>query len=266
MPEARTGAAGRERLVGQHVVREALRARRRALVRLMLDAGLRERAEIESLSGLASRAGLETVWLAHERFAALAGSEERSQGALLEAGPLPELALAELVGGERGTRLLVALDGVEDPQNVGAVARAAEAAGAGGLIVTRHRAPPLSPAVARASAGALEHLPVARVTNLPQALGTLAKEGFWSLGADPGASIDLFEATDRLLTGDLVVVLGAEGRGLRRGVRSALDHEVRIPMAGSVASLNVAGAAAVVLFELLRRRRAAPGTRLPRGE
>jgi 23S rRNA (guanosine2251-2'-O)-methyltransferase len=121
------------------------------------------------------------------------------------------------------------------------------------MILTRRRAPPLSPAVARASAGAIEWLPVARVANLPRALNELKSKGFWVFGCDPGAPDALFELPDRLLRGDRVVVLGAEGKGLRRGVDQMLDHRVRVPMAGRVASLNVAAAAAVLLFEFRRR-------------
>jgi 23S rRNA (guanosine2251-2'-O)-methyltransferase len=252
-------STGPERLSGQHAVREALRARRRRLFRLIVDREHRS-VEIEELQALARDAGVPVESAPRARFLELAGPDARSQGVLLEAGPLPELAISALLAGAPGSRRLVALDGVEDPQNVGALIRVAEAAGAGGLLLTRRRAPPLSAAVARASAGALEHLPVARVTNLPRALEELKAAGFWSLGAEPEAEVELFDAPDRILSGDLVVVLGAEGRGLRRGVRAVLDHELRIPMTGQVGSLNVATAAAVVLFELLRRsKRVGPG-------
>jgi 23S rRNA (guanosine2251-2'-O)-methyltransferase len=106
----------------------------------------------------------------------------------------------------------------------------------------------------------LEHVPVARIPNLSRALERLRREGFWTLGADPEGGDDLFEASPRVFEGDLAVVLGAEGRGLRPGVEKLLDHRVRIPMAGRLASLNVATAAAVVLFEILRRRRSRPGS------
>jgi 23S rRNA (guanosine2251-2'-O)-methyltransferase len=157
----------------------------------------------------------------------------------------------------------VALDGVEDPQNLGAVIRVAEAAGALGLILTSRRAPPLGAAVSRASAGAVEHLPVSRVGNLRRALEQLKEGGFWAIGADPDAAEDLFLTPDRIWQGDLVLVFGSEGRGLRRTVVEALDHRVRIPMAGRVGSLNVAAAAAVVLFHARLRSSQGRGENTP---
>jgi 23S rRNA (guanosine2251-2'-O)-methyltransferase len=183
-------------------------------------------------------------------------SEPRSQGLELEVGPLPEVALAQLVpGADAGPGLIVALDGVEDPQNVGSIARVADAAGAQGLVLTDRRSPPLGAAVSRASAGAIEWLPVARVPNLRRALDTLKKEGFWVFGCDSEDGEDVFGLSDRVVSGHRVVVLGAEGAGLREGTWKLVDHRVRIPMQGRVGSLNVASAASIVLFELQRRTR-----------
>jgi 23S rRNA (guanosine2251-2'-O)-methyltransferase len=201
------------------------------------------------LRDLARRAGVPVV----EASETQADAELNTQGALLDAGPLPELSLDELMGVAEVPRTLVALDGVEDPQNLGAIARVADATGAAGLLLTQRHAPPLSPAVSRASAGAIEWLPVARVTNLRRALNMLKKKDFWIFGAELEAPLGLFDAPDRLLRGDRVVVLGAEGAGLRPGIREVLDHRIQIPMAGRVASLNVAAAAAVILYELRRR-------------
>jgi len=175
------------------------------------------------------------------------------QGVALEVGPLPEVAIEELAASSEQPRRLIALDGVEDPQNVGALARVAEGSGVRGMVLTKRRAPPLSPALARASAGAIEWLPVARVSNLPRTLKYLKKQGFWVVGADPGAAESLYGVADRVLQGDLVVVMGAEGRGLRPEVEKLVDHALRIEMKGRVASLNVSTAGAVLLFELLRR-------------
>jgi 23S rRNA (guanosine2251-2'-O)-methyltransferase len=215
------------------------------------------RPELAELIAAADAAGVPVREVPPEDLGPDAASDRSGQGVELEAGPLPEVALEELSQPAPSPRTLVALDGVEDPQNVGAIARVAEAAGARGLILTRRRSPPLSAAVARASAGAIEWLPVARVPNLPRALNQLKSNGFWVFGSDPDAPDGLFDLPDRLVSGDRVVVLGAEGRGLRRGIEQVLDHRVRIPMAGRVDSLNVSAAAAVVLFEFLRRSRLA---------
>ena len=254
----KSSAGGIERLHGRHVIEEALRARRRSLHRLLVKprpVG----AELQGLVDLAREMGLPVVETDGARLAELAQPGDGAlQGAVLEAGSLPELnGVAELCasaeGAGVGNRRFVVLDGVE-----GGIARVIDAAGVNGLILTRRRAPPLSPALARASAGAIEWLPVARVTNLVRALKELKSEGFWVVAADPEASVDLYALPDRLLRGDLVVVLGAEGRGLRPAVRAAVDHPIRIPMRGNVDSLNVATAGAVLLYELLRRASAQP--------
>jgi 23S rRNA (guanosine2251-2'-O)-methyltransferase len=235
-------------------VREALRAARRPLHRLRLQPGARgERADHAGLRGLAERAGVPVEVLAP------AGATERPdghQGVWLEAGPLPELSLEALVADcPEDAATLVALDGVEDPQNLGAIARVVDASGGAGLVLTERRAPPLSPAVSRASAGAIEWLPTARVPNLGRALNQLKEKGFWVFGADVEGELSAYDLPARAIRGRRVVVLGAEGRGLRPGIQRALDFRVGIPMQGRVASLNVATAAAVLLFELGRRDR-----------
>jgi 23S rRNA (guanosine2251-2'-O)-methyltransferase len=251
-----SGAPGAHRdveiLYGIHPVLEALRARRRRLLALRLRPGP-ARAELAPVLEAARAAGVPFEPAGAADFAAGLAAEANHQGVALAAGPLPLAEFAELAAAGSPPRLLVALDQVEDPQNLGAIARVAEAAGAGGLILTDRHSPPLSPAVARASAGAIEWLATARVPNLVRALNQLKSGGFWIFGADPEAAGSLFELPERVVAGDKVVVLGAEGRGLRPGVLAAVDHPVRIPLAGRVASLNVASAAAVVLFELARR-------------
>lgn len=241
-----------ERLTGTHAIREALAAARRPLHRLRVRDDDR-RPELAGLIAAARAAGIPVERTSASTPREVPEGERSGRGLELDVGPLPELSLGDLLRPSEFPRTLVALDGVEDPQNVGAIARVAEGAGAAGLILTRRRAPPLSPAVARASAGAIEWLPVARVANLPRALNDLKSNGFWVFGCDPSAADALFELPDRLLRGDRVVVLGAEGKGLRRGVAQVLDHRVRVPMAGRVESLNVAAAAAVLLFEFRRR-------------
>jgi len=250
----------RERLAGVHPAREALRARRRTLHRLLLRRGstgpLRE--ELAELARLAGQGGVPVEEVPAADFDSLAPPGLPHQGVLLEAGPIPELALEDLVPSPGEGAWLVALDGVEDPQNLGAILRVADAAGARGALLPERRVAPLTPAVARASAGALEHLPVARVGNLARALHLLKERGFWVHGAAPDAPLDLYETPDRLFDRRLVLAVGAEGRGLRAGVRAAVDTLYRIPMRGRVESLNVATATAVVLFEWARRARLAP--------
>jgi len=238
-------------------VLEALRARRRPLYQLAVRAGFRGH-EIQRIQVAAREAGVPVESLEAKAFERRAPKGANPQGVMLWVGALPDPFLEELVP-EVGPCTLVALDGVEDPQNLGAIVRAADAAGAAGLVLTRRHSPPLSAAASRASAGALEWLPVARVPNLTRALNLLKKQDFWIYGADAEAPQDVFDLADRVLSARRVVVLGAEGKGLREGVLATLDHRVRIPMHGRITSLNVAAAAAVLLYELARR---APGAGL----
>lgn len=151
----------------------------------------------------------------------------------------------------QGSQLLVILDGVEDPHNLGAIIRTAHAAGAGAVVVPDRRAAPLTETVARSAAGALEYLPVARVTNITQTLERLKDAGFWIYGLDEKGA----ELYDHISWGlPTALVLGAEGKGLGQAVQKHCDVLVRIPMAGAVSSLNVSVAAGVVLFEWKRRQ------------
>lgn len=253
----------RELLIGVHPVREALRAGRRVFHRLVLRGQERmPRPELAQLIESARAIALSVEEWEPDRFERLVPPGLPHQGVALEAGPLPDVEVAEL-GARAGARSwLIALDGIEDPQNLGAILRVAEAAGVAGALVPERRAAPLTPAVARASAGALEHVPVASVTNLTRALEELKRDhGYWVHAADSNAGDDLYQLPDKLLEGRLVLVLGAEGKGVRPGVRAAVDVFVHIPMAGRIGSLNVAAAAAVVLFEWGRRARLRDGER-----
>jgi len=254
--DRRASGSSDQWLTGLHAVREALRAQRRRLDQLLLRSG-RLRAEHDELANLARAAGIDIVEVDGQQLDRLIESDENHQGVALKAGPLPELSLVELLEiasrKTEGGRRLLALDGVEDPQNVGAVARVAESAGVSGMILTERRAPALTTSVARASAGAIEWLPVARVANLGRALSELQAKDYWVLAAALGAEGTLYQMEDRLLTGNLVVVLGAEGRGVRPSTLDQADHRVEIPMKGHVGSLNVSTAGAVLLYDLLRR-------------
>ena len=147
--------------------------------------------------------------------------------------------------------LLVVLDGIEDPHNLGAIIRTAHAAGATGVVIPERRAASLTDVVAKAAAGALEHLPVVRVTNINRTLEDLKKRGHWIYGLDERGAEDYDKVA---YTAPTVLVLGAEGKGLHEQVRKHCDVLVRIPMAGKISSLNVSVAAGIVLFECKRRR------------
>ncbi len=254
--------ASTEWLYGLNAIHEALAAHRRQINRLRVREGVRS-YEIETVVAAAKQLGVPIEAVPAGRLASTVPDEVNSQGVALLAGPLPELSLEELVSGAAGPTTFVALDGVEDPQNLGAIARVAEAAGVSGLILTKRRASPLTAAVARASAGAIEWLPVGRVGNLARSLEDLQRRGFWVFGASPDAPDDLYQLPARVVGGMRIVVLGSEGRGIRPGIESILDHVVRIPMGGRVGSLNVSTAAAILLFELGRRDRMANPDSIP---
>jgi len=177
---------------------------------------------------------------------------EAPQGVLAHAAALPEVDLDALCRAGPGPPFLLALDGVTDPQNLGALLRTAEGAGVTGAVLPRHRAAHVTPAVTKAAAGAVEHVPIAVVGGLPAALSRARDLGLWVLGLDPGADQSLFDLT--LADQGVVVVLGAEDRGLSRLVRDRCDLVLDIPLKGRLPSLNVAAAGALALFEISRRR------------
>ncbi|HEY5709071.1 MAG TPA: 23S rRNA (guanosine(2251)-2'-O)-methyltransferase RlmB [Solirubrobacterales bacterium] len=192
------------------------------------------------------------VWRAPETSAEelerLCGSPDH-QGVVAEVDPYPYVGAGELLLKENA--LLVALDQVQDPRNLGAVARSAEASGAGGLVVPERRAAEVTAVACKASAGAVEHLPIAHVRNLADWLAEAKQAGFWIWGADAGASQAPWDVD---LTGPTVLVLGGEGKGIRPRVSSACDGLVALPQRGRTASLNVSAAAAALLFEAVRQR------------
>jgi 23S rRNA (guanosine2251-2'-O)-methyltransferase len=192
------------------------------------------------------------IWTADDTDAAeltrIAGSADH-QGIVAEVEPFPYADPTTLLA--RPEALVVALDEVQDPHNLGAVCRSAEAAGAAGVVVPERRSAAVTPAVAKASAGAVEHLPVARVRNLADWLAAAKAAGAWIYGAAAEAPSGYAEAD---LTGRVVLVLGSEGSGLRPRVAASCDLLVSIPVLGRVGSLNVSAAAAVLLFEAVRQR------------
>lgn len=181
-----------------------------------------------------------------------ASATDASQGVLAHAAPLPEADLDDLVGGEGGPAFLVALDGVTDPGNLGAIVRTAECAGVTGVVLPRHRAVHITPTVTKAAAGAVEHVPMAVVGGLPATLERLRKRGVWIVGLDASGDETIHRL--RLASEPVCLVLGAEGQGLSRLVRQRCDSVVSIPLRGRLSSLNVATAAALGIYEVVRRR------------
>jgi 23S rRNA (guanosine2251-2'-O)-methyltransferase len=244
-----------DRLTGPNAVREALAAGR-PLQTVVIARG-RHGGRLEEIVRLARRGGVPVRFEDRARLDQMAGTREH-QGVLALADSKATVALEDLLAQAKtdkfsGTApLLVLLDGVEDPQNLGAIIRSALAAGATGIVIPERRAAGLGDAAARASAGAVAHLPVARVINLPRAMEELKEAGYWLVGLDERAD-RLY--TDVDLSGPVALVLGGEGKGLHQLVRERCDFLVSIPTSGPVPSLNVSVAAGIALFEAVRQRR-----------
>ena len=243
-----------EVLYGLHPVEEALKAGRRRFDHVLV-AREREDVRVERIVDLCRQAGVRVRQESREQLTVVAKNPAH-QGVVALVRPQEMLSIEDLfepLGSDGGARLLLALDGVEDPQNLGALLRVADGAGVDGVLMTERRSAPLSPVAIKASAGATEHLRIARVVNLVRALEELKKRNLWIIGLDERGTSD-YDRFD--MTGDCVLVLGREGAGLHDLVRKTCDHLLRIPMAGGVSSLNVSAAGAVVLYEAFRQRRA----------
>jgi 23S rRNA (guanosine2251-2'-O)-methyltransferase len=240
-------------ICGINPVLEALAAGTRHFDRLLIVKGLRSR-RLEGAIRRATHLGIPLRFEMRETLDRMAGGVPH-QGIIAVVSEKPVLSLESLLDAVHPPALVVVLDGVEDPRNLGAVLRTAEAAGAAGVVLPERHSAGLSETVARASAGALEHVPVARVGNLVQALETLKARGVWVVGYD-AAGTERWDAVD--LARPVALVLGGEGRGIRRLVREHCDHLVSIPHFGHVSSLNVSVAAGIALYEAVRQRRAVP--------
>jgi 23S rRNA (guanosine2251-2'-O)-methyltransferase len=235
-------------MTGFHAVEEALNAGR-ALDRIVIARG-RHGDRIESVVQLAKSRGVPVRFEDRAQIDRLAGTREH-QGIAALAAAKPTVELEDLLADKTERGLLVLLDGVEDPHNLGAIVRTSLAAGAKGVIVPERRAAGLTDTVERASAGALAHLPVARVKNLVRAMEEMKEAGYWLVGLDERAEKSY---TDVDLTGSIGIVLGREGEGLHELTRKRCDLLVSLPTIGPVRSLNVSVAAGVMLFEAVRQR------------
>jgi len=232
----------REQVYGRRAVREALRGRREVLELWATERAVKAEPWLEEPNGVRVQRRLD------RELGEAAGTRDH-QGVLAWCEPYRYADALELA--EQPRPLLACLDQVSDPRNLGAVCRSAEGAGATGVILPSHGSARVTPVVCRASAGAVEHLPVAVVTNLARFLADVKRHDLWVLAAEGGAATSMWEAD---LSGGLALVFGAEGKGLRPLVRRTCDDAVSIPLFGTVESLNVSVAAAILLYEARRRR------------
>ncbi|HTP24699.1 MAG TPA: 23S rRNA (guanosine(2251)-2'-O)-methyltransferase RlmB [Anaeromyxobacteraceae bacterium] len=241
-------------LYGVNPVREFLSAGEGISELWLAEGGDRARA-LSALARLASQGGARVREAPRHKLDRLAGTD-RHQGVVAVVGDYRYQPLEDLIGAVQGggePALLVVLDGILDPQNLGAIIRSAHALGAHGIIIPKDRAASITPAVAKASAGAVEHCRVARVTNLAQALEAMKRAGLWTVATVAGAPQSLAQVDLCLAT---ALVIGSEGSGVRPLVRRACDRAARIPMQGKVGSLSASAAAAIVLYEAARQRAA----------
>jgi len=239
-------------LYGFHPVREGLRGRRQPLELFVVDGAVTER--VQKLLELAAERGVPVRRRQKADLDRLAG-QPHHQGVVLSIEPFTYCALEELLDNwrnEAGPGFFLLLDGITDPHNLGAILRNADAAGCHGVIVPKDRSCPITAVVDKSSAGAVEHLPICQVTNLARAIEQLKSAGIWVYGLSGDAAVKPLYA--ETLTGDIALVIGSEGEGLRQLTQKLCDGLLRIPMGGQVASLNAASASAVALFEVVRQR------------
>lgn len=252
-----------ELIYGRRAVLETLRAARRHVYRLWLEEGSRARGTgtLQDIVDLAEKDSIPTRVVRGGLFDRLANQQANAQGVALEVGAYPYAALENILerphtGATTGTELpplILILDHIQDPQNLGPLFRTAEAMALDGILIPERRAAGITPAVVNASAGAVEYLDVARVTNLNRAIEDLKGEDFWVAGLDDGA--DAREPDPSMLNGPLAVVIGSEGAGMSRLTHDKCDFLVRLPMYGRVESLNAAVAGSIMLYLVRQAQR-----------
>ncbi|HUQ62676.1 MAG TPA: 23S rRNA (guanosine(2251)-2'-O)-methyltransferase RlmB [Acidimicrobiales bacterium] len=252
--EAREGLGG-EQVEGRQAVAELLAANRRRVAEVWLDSDIEPAPILDRITELAARRRVPVRYVNRTRLETEARTEA-PQGVLAHAEPLAEAQLDDLFRRRATPPFVLALDGVTDPRNLGALLRTADGAGVTGAFMGRHRAVHVTPAVTKAAAGAIEHVPMALVSGIPSALTRATEKGLWVVGLDPEADGSLFDLP--VADQPVVMVLGAEGKGLARLVRQRCDTVVRIPLHGALEALNVSAAGAIALFEVSRRRQERP--------
>ncbi len=241
-------------LYGRNAVRETLRARRRRMKRLLVAEGVRQNEGIAELETLASEAGIEIAYGDRRDLDDMTAGANH-QGVALEARAYPYVeldAMLALAAQRDEPALLLLLDHLQDPQNIGTLLRTADVVGAHGVVLPERRSAEITPAVVNASAGAVEHLLIAQVTNLAQTIAELKSHGIWIVGLEDDPRAQEYDRVDLVLP--IALVVGAEGPGLARLIRERCDLLVKLPMAGHVASLNAATAGSIALYNMWRAR------------
>jgi 23S rRNA (guanosine2251-2'-O)-methyltransferase len=241
-----------EVIYGFHPVFEALKAARRKVFNVQI-AGDKPSERFEKVAALAASLNVDVDLVKTYRLNQLAGTAQH-QGVVATVSLFPLADIVYIVdkrGSEHQNQLLVLLDSVLDPQNLGAIIRTAVSVGVDAVVIPKNRSASPTPAVSKASAGALEHVNLARVTNMVTAIKMLKAKGIWIFGLDRGADVSMYSAD---LAGPVAVVIGGEEKGIRPLVKQHCDSLVSIPQRGPVNSLNASAAAAAVLYEILRQR------------
>ena len=251
-PSAPKGLGG-EQIEGRQAIRELLIGQKRKIKEIWFAADLDDAPIIADIEELAHAARVPVLEVPRRTLEEKARSEA-PQGVLAFAAPIEEHPFGEMLKTKNGVKpFLVAIDGVTDPGNLGAILRCCDAAGVTGVLLPKHRAVHVTPTVAKASAGAVEHVPMTLVSGLPTAIGQMRDKGIWVVGLDDASGETLFDI-GKLATDGICLVLGAEGAGLSRLVKERCDSVVGIPMMGQVSSLNVSAAAALAVYEVTRAR------------
>lgn len=244
---------GGEQVEGRQAIREMLIAQRRKVREIWIANDIDSADVIDDIRELAADSRVQVVDVARKKIELTARSEA-PQGVIAFAAPLPEADFDELLRPRNGVNpFLVALDGVTDPGNLGALLRCCDGAGVTGVILPKHRSVHVTPTAAKAAAGAIEHVDIAVVPGLPNAMERMKKAKVWTIGLDDDADRTLFDIGD-LANDPVCVILGAEGKGVSRLVRERCDMVVAIPMQGQLSSLNVSVAGALATYEILRNR------------
>ena len=241
-----------EIIVGRNSVTEALRSGR-PINKLLVQDGIKG-GSIGEIINLAKEKRVLVEFVKAEKLDQMSQGI-RHQGAIALGAPVRFYELDEVLEAVKSkgeVPFLLLFDELQDPQNVGALIRTADAAGVHGILMPQRRSCPLNAVVAKISAGAVEYVPVIKIGNITQTINDLKAKGFWIIGADMEGTVNYFDAN---LTGPIVLIIGAEGKGLGRLVKENCDSVVKIPMSGSIASLNASAAGAILLYEVVRQRK-----------